>query len=714
MIELNLIEGWIEVLLTLVLITGAFIVTRRDLLSVVSAYRVQSVLLVFIAVLLYLIDESPVLLYLAVLTLVSKVFVIPSAIKSIQKRIGIKRDLEFHYLSPIGSLFASILIFLFVYFLFSILLEDLFQNNKLLYTGAVFGVSLLLMGMVVTFSRKKIITKIIGYLAMENGVLMFGLFLTELPFIIEVLIIVDLVILVLLSAMLAVGIDSSIEEFHKRLHPFKGRFSGMTAKIRDMYSALGTAVPFHKLLSKSHKKMQFFTALHALAYFLIAMGILVYVNLPVSFFDEKYIYIDYLSIYEILIASAIFFFAAMYLGGYVEGLMTLGELSRKDLNVFYVAFNALLIATVLAFLSNNIALFWIFAELTTVFSALLIAILNSKKNIDAALKYVFITSTAMLFSFVGIMLLFELSQHAVGTGTLNWDALMQNAKNLPETILLASFVFIFIGFAAKSGIAPFHTWLPHAHSKAPSAVSAILSAVILNVGVYGIIRIYSVVRQTDAEPFISQFMICFGLFTIFVAAFTMLRQSDFKKLIAFSSVEHIGIVSLGIGIGTPVALFWVLFHTLSHSLTKALLFLSAGILHRQYLSNKAENMINAFRLQPVASIGLVLGGIAIVGMPPFPLFLSELSILLEAVKVSVPLVFAALILLLIASVSIALFMIKLFSNVSEKEEYIEKYTAPFWMKAPIIALIIIIFLLGIFIPEGLRNLLENITLSLGF
>ncbi len=714
MIDLNLIEGWIEVLLTLVLITGAFIVTRRDLLSIVSAYRIQSLFLFFIAVLLYITESTPTLLYLAILTLVSKVFVIPSAIKSIQKRIGIKRDLEFHYLFPISSLFASIFIFLFVYFLFSILFEELFMNNKLLYTGAVFGVSLLLMGMLVTFSRKKIITKIIGYLTMENGVLMFGLFLTELPFIIEVLIIVDLVILVLLSAMLTVGVDSSLEEFHSKIHPFKGRFSDLLAKIRGAYSVIGSVIPFHLLLSKSHKKMQFLTAMHALAYFLIAIKILLYGNLPLTFFDEKYIYIDSLSIYEILIASTIFFFASLYLGGYVEGLMASGDLNRRNLNVFYVAFNALLIATVIAFLSNNLALFWIFAELTTVFSAFLIAILNSQKNIDAALKYVFITSTAMLFSFIGIMLLFGLSSHAMGSGTLNWDDLMKNAKDLPETILMVSFVFIFIGFAAKSGIAPFHTWLPHAHSKAPSAVSAILSAVILNVGVYGILRIYSIVRQTDAEPIISQFMIGFGLFTIFVAAFTMLRQSDFKKLIAFSSVEHIGIVALGIGIGTPVALFWVLFHTLAHSLTKTLLFLSAGILHRQYLSNKAENMVNVFKLQPVASIGLVLGGIAIVGMPPFPLFLSELSILLEAIKISTPLVFAVFILLVIASVSIALFLIKIFSNLSDKDEYIEKYTAPFLMKLPIIALIIIIFVLGIFIPVELKNLIENIILSLGF
>lgn len=210
-------EAWIQALMVLVLITAAFIVTRKDLFSLVSMYQAQSLLLAGLALTLYPLEQSMTLVYLAGLTLVSKVLIIPNLIKNIQKRINISRDLEFHYVSSQGSIFLTIFLILLVYSSFSGVLRELHLSN-LFYLGAVFGISLTLMGMMITFSRKKVITKIIGYLTMENGVLLFSLFITELPFIIEVLIIVDLFMIVLLAAILAVGIDSSLEAFQERFH----------------------------------------------------------------------------------------------------------------------------------------------------------------------------------------------------------------------------------------------------------------------------------------------------------------------------------------------------------------------------------------------------------------------------------------------------------------------------------------------------------------
>jgi len=201
----------------LILMTGAFIVTRKDLFSLVSTYQVQSLLLAGLALTLYSVNQSMTLIYLSGLILISKVFAIPYIIKSIQKRINISRDLEFHYVSPQGSMLLTIFLILLVYSAFERVLGEL-NLNRLFYIGAVFGVSLTLMGMMITFSRKKVITKIIGYLTMENGVLLFSLFITELPFIIEVLIIVDLFMIVLLATILAVGMDSSVEAFQEKFH----------------------------------------------------------------------------------------------------------------------------------------------------------------------------------------------------------------------------------------------------------------------------------------------------------------------------------------------------------------------------------------------------------------------------------------------------------------------------------------------------------------
>ncbi len=217
MITAALAESLTQALVVLVLISGAFIVTRKDLLSLVSTYQMQSLLLAGVALSLYSVDQSPTLLYLAGLTLVSKVLLIPYIIKRIQRKINISRDMEFHYVSPIASIFITIILILLVYGAFSNILKELALSN-LFYLGAVFGISLTLMGMLITFSRKKVITKIIGYLTMENGVLLFSLFITELPFIIEVLILVDLFMIVLLATILSIGMDSSVEAYQERFH----------------------------------------------------------------------------------------------------------------------------------------------------------------------------------------------------------------------------------------------------------------------------------------------------------------------------------------------------------------------------------------------------------------------------------------------------------------------------------------------------------------
>ncbi|MGA9189214.1 MAG: proton-conducting transporter membrane subunit [Methanosarcina sp.] len=486
------------------------------------------------------------------------------------------------------------------------------------------------------------------------------------------------------------------------------------------YLAVGAVSLALILLSKSHRTMNAFSILHTLAFLVIGLYALLTTAVPAFEAGSEYFYLDHLSIYEVLIAALLFFLASIYANGYVESLMQAQELHRSNLKIFYTAFSLLLTTVTMAFFSDNLALFWIFAELTTVFSAALVAILSAKENIDAAFKYIFIASGAMLFSFIGLIFLYTLSGEVLGSGTLNWTVLTANATLLSPKMLTASFVFLFIGFAAKSGIFPFHTWLPDAHSKAPSAVSAILSGVLLNVGMYGILRMYAIVRQTQAEHLVSQFLMGFGLLTVAVAVLNMLLQKNLKMLIAFSSMEHMGIILLGIGVGTPLALFWTLFYVLAHSLTKASLFFSAGILHRQYESNLIKDMRDVLSLQPVAGWGFIIGSFAIVGMPPFPIFSAKFFILLEAFGFSKSLVFAVLLLLVIASAAFARFLIEAFTRsskdtgIGESETPLHPYIVRKGMRFPILAIIFMILALGVFFPESLENLLNEIVHELGY
>lgn len=214
------LEDIVRILFVFVLITAAFILSTRNIASLLTVYAVQSLLLVLIASSLYFIEGNRTLLAIAALTLVSKVLLIPIFINLIGEKIKISRDLKFNYLEPTASLLVSMGLVLLAYVFLSGFFSELILG-KLFFIGAVIGLSLTLMGMLVIFSRRKVITKVIGYLTMENGVLLFGIFVADLPFIIEILIVIDLMILVLLITILAIGLDSTREEYHQRLQTLK-------------------------------------------------------------------------------------------------------------------------------------------------------------------------------------------------------------------------------------------------------------------------------------------------------------------------------------------------------------------------------------------------------------------------------------------------------------------------------------------------------------
>jgi hydrogenase-4 component E len=219
MMNLQLLNDITKILFVLVMATAALIITVRTLSSLFNVYSIQSWFIAAVAFVLYLKNGSVVLLLLAILTVVSKAFLVPYVMRRIQKSMHMKRDLEFRYLTPIGSILMGTAMIFLVYWSFSKFLTEI-SSDELFLFGAVIGVSLTLMGMMVIFTRKRVITKILGYLTMENGVLLFSLFIAELPFIIELLIIIDLIMLIVLATVLAFGIDSSIDEFHHKLNSY--------------------------------------------------------------------------------------------------------------------------------------------------------------------------------------------------------------------------------------------------------------------------------------------------------------------------------------------------------------------------------------------------------------------------------------------------------------------------------------------------------------
>lgn len=471
--------------------------------------------------------------------------------------------------------------------------------------------------------------------------------------------------------------------------------------IAYLYPLITLIVLILLYLQHHHKGMSILSVIHSGATLLITCILILN---PDSWADEApFFHLDHLSLLMMAITGIIFTCASLYAVGYISGLVQAGELHRRSLRIFYIGFSLLLLATIMAFASPDLARFWIFAELTTLLSALLVAILAVRDKIDASLKYIFVCSTSMLFSFIGVIFFFELMRMTTGTGTLNWEEILMQAEHFDPGMLTIACIFFFVGFAAKSGISPMHTWLPEAHAKAPSAVSAVLSGAILNVGMYGILRMTGVIHHTGIFREISLLFLVFGVLTMFIACFSMLKEKGSKKIIAFSSVENMGFMLFATGIGTPFAVFWTLFHMLGHSLVKAGLFFAAGIFHRQYLSHKPEEedrIGDLFRLQPFAAVSCILGYLALIGVPLFPLFLSKFGILIEAGKISLLLPLTALILFTVAAVALFRFLIGILGEVFEKDTLPEPYYAPLWMRLPIIILLIITIILGIIMVPG--------------
>jgi hydrogenase-4 component F len=454
--------------------------------------------------------------------------------------------------------------------------------------------------------------------------------------------------------------------------------------------------------------MNILTIINSACYLFFAIFLLLNNYQDISLFSN-YIFVDKLGLFGIFLTCIIFFLSSIYAGGYVDHLVLTGDLHKENLKYFYLALNLLIIFTILTLSSNNLGLFLVFAEVTTLLASLLIILLNIRDNIEAAIKYIFVTSVAMVFTFIGLIFLLAISK-SIGSETLNWTELMIIAPQINTSLTTLTFMFIFFGFMAKSGIVPLHTWMPHAYSSAPSVVGSIMSGAVSYIGLFGILRVFSIARQTDSWSILSPVLLAFGVLSMFIGSFSMLQQRNLKKLIAFSSTEQMGFMLIAISIGTELIIYWLLFYMFIHALIKALLFFSAGILHRQYRSNEVDTMFDTLRLQPIASIGLTVGSISILGIPPFGMFLPKFMILTQIILYSdLLLLIGVLFFFVIAISSFAKFDTKLFSNFLVHEfDSIRKYESSLLMKLPILILTLLIFIIGIFIPLEIQNFISSI------
>lgn len=340
-------------------------------------------------------------------------------------------------------------------------------------------------------------------------------------------------------------------------------------------------------------------------------------------FWRSYIIVDGLGAWTVLCAAIVYLLASIYAVGYMRLLDEPERLPR-----FYALFAGFALSTLIGPLMNNAGLYWIAIELTTLVSTFLVAFEHEAESIEAAWKYIIIVSAGISLALLGTVLFYWGGTFVLGpTYDMTWAALRNIAPSLNPAVATLSFLLVLIGYGAKVGLAPMHTWLPDAHSESPAPVSAMLSGALLNVAMVGIVRYLAIVDRTGVGRLPRVALIALGAFSLLVAALFIVRQTGIKRLMAYSSVEHMGVIALGFGIGGPLGVAGALYHMLNHSLNKSLMFFGAGSVMRNYGTKNIARIHGVGRRLPVLGALWLAGAIAITGAPPFGLFLSEFTIM---------------------------------------------------------------------------------------
>lgn len=430
-----------------------------------------------------------------------------------------------------------------------------------------------------------------------------------------------------------------------------------------------------------------------------------------------YLRTDALSVVFLLATGFLYATVSVYSIGYVAD-----RHGRPDgprwLRRFYVGVNLFAAAMLAAPLVNGLALLWIAIEVTTVISALLVALDVTDTATEAAWKYLLIASVGLGIALLATIVMYYAGAQVFGQSfDLSFTSLVQSAHRLPATPVRLAFVLAVIGFGTKVGLVPMHTWLPDAHAEAPTPVSALLSGALLATSFYAVLRYFQIAVGTVGGTFPRAVLLGFGLASLLLAALYLLDQRDIKRLFAYSSVEHMGVLAIGMSFASPLALFGVLLHVLAHAAAKGNAFMGAGVIVRKFGGKGLAAARGGMGLLPWTGPLLLASVLALSASPPFGLFRSEFAIVAggfaaggnAAAAVMVALVAIAFVGLTLATTRV------LYARATPGPDGVTpgRGEPNAWMVVPMVAGIAVLVLLGLHIPGPLNDLLSRGAIELG-
>jgi hydrogenase-4 component F len=354
---------------------------------------------------------------------------------------------------------------------------------------------------------------------------------------------------------------------------------------------------------------------------------------PMTALKEQ-VFVDPFNVFLVALTAFVAFTTALFSRPYMRTEEHHKRLNSARLRLYHSMYQLFTFMMLLTLLSNNVGMLWVAMEGATLSTVLLVSLYRTPASLEAAWKYFILCSVGIAQALFGTILLYFAAEKVLGPGgdALLWTHLHAVRGELEPTVLSLSFVFLLVGYGTKVGLVPLHNWLPDAHAEGPTPISAVLSGLLLNVALYAVVRSKVLVDGALERNFSGGLMMGFGLVSVVVAAFFLSRQKDVKRMFAYSSVEHMGIMTFAFGMGGPVAAFAGLLHMTVHSLTKSAIFFTVGHASQVCGTQEMASIRGLIQQSPAIGWGLALGSLAILGMPPFGVFTSEFMVLTTAMR----------------------------------------------------------------------------------
>ena len=381
-------------------------------------------------------------------------------------------------------------------------------------------------------------------------------------------------------------------------------------------AALLALLPSYRISAALNLGSAFITLLAALSLFVAAPQ------------HNAIILVDDLNVVFIVLNAFVGFTASVFSATYIAHELETGRLTAPNLRFYHAMYQFLLFSMNLALIANNIGLMWVAIELATLTTVLMVGVYRTPEAIEAAWKYFILGSVGIALALFGTILVYMAARPTLGEGVqgMLWTRLIDAAEAFDPALLNLAFVFLMLGYGTKVGLAPLHAWLPDAHAEGPTPISAVLSGLLLNVAVYAVLR-FKLLLDANAHAFApGPLMAALGLVSIIFAAFMLYRRRDVKRMFAYSSIEHMGVIVFAFGIGGPLANFAGLLHMAMHSLTKSAIFYAVGQIAQVKDTQQIAEIRGLTVTHPLLGWSLVFGVLAIVGLPPMGVFMSEFLI----------------------------------------------------------------------------------------